>query len=614
METKFISELGSEDLTNIPISVEESNSKVADSMFTKFTLPFESVASADFIAMYGDYLSNESNNLKNKIVGKFQFENKLHDAERFIQSIQGNKLTNQIDFGFEELPNFDKKLSELPLESFEVSDIHIYAKEIAGKTWPQTNFNFPRIYTKKYSSDQQIWSSFDGYYNDLKTDGTEMRRNYVDGSGNIFNLNIIHPTPHPIYILITGFQDAGLELKGDVLTDPVLQKKWIFSGTEYFGKVNQFSNEVRVLSNESIKSEWKDHIKYGNILIFTYGKEEQLNFQDLVFVSVTFRAKVQADWTLKFKVRINGNDIYSHEEYYSQFSDVTKTFQTSINVNFANISFHVEGAVLGINEAYEVIKYELKSNSIITVESEAQDFDNSLVKNANKIDLKKAVPDMTFGEYFSILKNWLNYDLDIVDNIAIMNKINTEEISDVKDFTYYETKYPKRTFLNKKSWLLKFDELDNDAKKDSLFFDSSGVKINGAENEETNVIEINGYVMPVKLPKENGYNTAMMMKDSSSTLALVDYDGIKDGQNNANSVSDCDFPDLFETHWKRWLQMRLNGQEFQWSATIKIWHMALFNIKNYIYAYNNIHIIKNWSKNKISKDYYQVEFTTETIS
>lgn len=614
METKFISEFGAEDLTNIPINVEESNSKVADSMFTKFTLPFESIANSDFIKMYGDYLSNESNNLKNKIVGKFQFENKLHDAERFVQSIQGNKLTNQIDFGFEELPNFDKKLSELPLESFDVTDIHIYAKEIAGKTWPQTNFNFPRIYTKKYSPDQQIWRSFDGYYNDLKSDGAEMRRNYVDNNGDIFNLNIIHPTPHPIYILMAGFQDAGLELQGDIISDPVLQKKWIFSGTEYFGKVNQFSNEVRVLSNESIKSEWKDHINYVRILEFTYGKEENLNFQDLVFVNVTFRAKVQAKWTLKFKVRINGNDIFSHEEYYTEYSDVIKTFQTSINVNFAKISFHVEGAVVGINEAYEVIKYELKSNSIITVESEAQDFDNSLVKNANKIDLKKAVPDMTFGEYFNILKNWLNYDLDIVDNIAIMNKINTEEISNVKDFTDYETKYPKRTFLNKKSWLLKFDELDNDVKKDSLFFDSAGVKINGTENEETNVIEINGYVMPVKLPKENGYNTAMVMKDSSNTLALVDYDGLKNGQNNANSASDCDFPDLFETHWKRWLQMRLNGQEFNWSATIKIWHMSLYNIKDYIYAYNNIHIIKNWSKNKISRDYYQVEFTTETIS
>jgi len=614
METKFISERGVEDLSDIAITVEESNSKVSDTMFTKFTLPFDKYASPEFLRMYGDFVSYEANNLKNKIVGKLQFENKIHDAERFFQSGQGFNITNQIDFGFEELPNFDKKLSELNLEKFDVADIHIYAKDVCSKKWPETNFNFPRVYSKKYSPDQQIWSAFDGYYNDLNQEGTEMKRNYVDSTGNIFNINIIHPMPHVLYVLTKGFEDAGLELQGDILTDPVLQKKWMFSATEYFTKVNQYSNVRTISSDDYYEQWWENTVLAGSFPVYAYEASESLNFQDTVYVSVTFKVRLVKYRPFRLKVTLNGSEIFSKEEYSYDTKEYEETFQTMISVNNAVITFHVEQSGMNVNVPWNVITYELKSNSIINEESEAQDFDNSLVKNSNTIDLKKAVPDMTFGDFFKIIKNWFNYDLDIVDNVAIMNKINNEEITKIEDFTKYQVFLPKRNFLNKKSWLLQFEDLDNDQKKDSLYFDYQGVKINGSKNEETNEITINGYVMPVKLPKENGYNTAYVMKDSATTLSMVDYDGVKNGQNNANAVSDCDFPALFETHWKNWLKMRLSGQEFSWSYDVNIEKFSQYRIKDYIYAYNNVHIIKNWSKEKISPDTYRVEFTTETIS
>jgi len=614
METKFISEFGVEDLSDIKINVQENNSKVADTMFSKFTLPFDRKATPEFIKMYGDYVSNESNNLKNLIPGFLQFENKIHEAKKNIQSIEGYNVSEQIDFGFEELPNFEKKLSELPLDEYTVPDIHIFAKEIAGKKWPETTFNFPRIFSKKYSPDSEMWSAFDGYYNDLKSDGSEMRRNYTDSTGNIFNINIIHPLPHILYILEKGFEDAGYQLEGDILTDPVLQNKWIFSGTEYFSKINQFSNNKVVRSDEVIKEEWDYNVVAGSFPVFTYGTSEQMNFQDKVFVNGFFKAKVRANTKYKFVIRLNGNDIWQVEQFAYQYAEITQPFSLEMNVNNQAISFHIEGSLTGIDQSYEVISYELKSNSIINTTDQTQNYDNSMVNNENKINLKRAVPDMTFGEFFNAIKNWFNYDLDFIDKRAVMNKIATEEISDVKDFTKYEVPEPKRTFQNKRSFLLKFADLDDGNKKDSMFYDSSGPKLNGVENEETNVIEINGYVLPVKLPKENGHNTAFVLKDSSTTLSLVDYDGLKSGQNNANAVSDCDFPALFVSHWKPFLKLRLNCQAFNWSKYVNAEEFSQYSIKNFIYAYNNVHIIKSWSKEQINDEIYQVEFTTETVS
>ncbi|MGD1319506.1 hypothetical protein [Chryseobacterium sp. 2R14A] len=617
METKFISEFGEQDLSKVKYSIQESNPRVADTMFTKFTLPYECYADEKYIKMFGDYTSYESNNLKNKITGLLQIENKIHDATKYIQGNVGKKMTEQIDYGFEELPNFDKKLSELPLDSFDVPDIHIYAKEIAAKTWPETNFNFPRIYTKKYPASQEMWSSFDGYYNHLKPDGSEMFRNETDSQGNIFNRNIIHPMPHPIYVLIKGFEDAGFELEGDILTDPVLQKKWIFSGTEYFSKINQFSNLQVVSSNEYVSSDWRYNVVLNTQQLFlTYEKTDNLPFQDKVYVNGKFSVKINSTTQVKFIIQLNGVEIWSYQETVYQYSEITKPFSLEINVNNSNLKFYVEGSLVSLDSAYEVISYELKSNSIINSTDQTEGYDNSMVDNKNKIDLKKAVPDMTFGEYFNRFKNWFNYDLDIIDKRAIMNKLATKEISNVKDFTKYEVSEDqlKRNFLNKRSFLLKFSELDDDAKKDSIYFDIDGQKINGEGNEETIETEIDGYVMPVKLPKENGYNTAFVLKDSSTTLALVDYDGLKNGQNNANSVSDCDFPDLFETHHKPWLKLRLNGQEFIWPTYANIEQFSNYGIKDFIYAYNNVHIIQSWTKNKISDNIYQVEMTTETIS
>ena len=239
MESKLITDVGEFDLSAIKFSTQENNSRVSDQKFSKFMLPFEFYATQDFLDKYGDYVSYEAVNLQNEIKCFLVHENKIHDAKLFIQEIQGFQVIAQIDYGFEELPNFDKKLSELPLEKFQVPDIHIFAKEICEKKYPETNFNFPRIFTKKYPTTDEVWKNFDGYYNDLKPDGSEMRRNYIEDVGGIWNVNIIHPCVHPIYILKTGFSDANLVLEGDVLTDERLQKRWVFSGGKYFNTKRQ---------------------------------------------------------------------------------------------------------------------------------------------------------------------------------------------------------------------------------------------------------------------------------------------------------------------------------------------------------------------------------------
>jgi len=180
METKFYNDDFVLDLSKQKMNLQENNSRFNDKSFTKFTFPFDAYIEDQFVHYIGDYRSYENTGLKNVIQGIFLHENKLSEAKLTILSIQGAKLTGQIDYGYEDIPNYDKKLSDLPLAKFDVPDIHIYSKEICAKKYPEVNFNFPRMFTKKYSPDDELWDAFDGYYNDLKPDGSEMRRNYLD--------------------------------------------------------------------------------------------------------------------------------------------------------------------------------------------------------------------------------------------------------------------------------------------------------------------------------------------------------------------------------------------------------------------------------------------------
>ena len=612
MEVKFTSELGELNLSEIKLSTQENNSKVSDTKFSKFMFPFDINVTQEFLKNYGDYVSFETTNFKNKIPGFLTFENKVHDAFLFIESIQGFRLTAQIDFGFEELPNFDKKLSELPLEDFKVTDIYTYAKETATKKYPQTNFNFPRIFTNKYKPTEEVWKNFDGYYNDLKKDGTEMRRNYIDGVGGIWNINIIHPCPHPIYVLKTGFEDAGLTLAGDILTDPNLQDRWLFSGTEYFTSLQQrrygFVFTSAEFTNLYLENGPDDYAEYERL-----NSIEKPGVYKIAGTVSFFKAK---NMSAEYKILLNDQVIwrkYQGSDRQTVLEDIPLNFDVNVTQGNSVLKMYILTQYHEDSFTNQISNLQITSNVLDDIADETSGVNSGVITNLNEVNLKKAVPEITFGEYVNVLTNWFNYDIEIKGKLVIMNKIQSSEIPEPKDFTFMEIPEPRRNLLNKKSFLLKFVDLDEPFKKDAMYYDYSGPQLNGTAKETTTIIDINGYAMELRLPKPLGYLTANVMKDSSSLVALVEYDGLTGGQNNAKYSPGCDFPTLFYTNWEQWLRLRINGQEYNWQKNCSMSKISQYSVKDFIFCYNNIHLIKTISKQKVGKDVYNIELTTETV-
>lgn len=606
MEIKFFTEEKVLDLSGQKITIQDSNSRMSDKMFTKYFFPLDYYMNDEFINTFGDYESDDAAQLQTSFVGPLLFENKIHQAELKFGKTKGKIISTQIGFGFEDLPNFSKKLSELPLHKFAVADIHTYAKEVCAKNYPETDFNFPRMYTKKYSPDEELWDAFNGYYNDLKPDGSEMNRNYIDAEGNIFNTNIIHPAPHWLYVLKTGFTDAGLILQGDILTDPIFSQRWIFSGTEYFSRLTQRRLGLNI-SLMDYDERYKNPMRtypYG-----IYRKEIQISrigkYKVIAHIKLnTYKSGLDQ---ARIIIYLNGVNIL----HQTTGGELNFTFESEITTTTENETFGVF-AVRQFADGDMDLFFRCDIFSKDSIDNEPlEGEDNGVITNLNEIDLTRAVPNMTFGDLINNTRNRFNYGLEIVDNVAFMNRIGNDP-TDVKDFTPFEVSPAERekTLLDDRSFLLRSTELD-DGPQPSMYFDKSGVVLNKAEKEDTTIIESNVVIIQVGISLAQGHNTAIIKKDSDDALQLVYYDGLTGVQNNAKNPAGAEYPELFYSHWEKWLRQRINGYEFQWRFEIPADEFN-YKITDHIYAYKNIHNIKSWTKDLVENT-YEVDIITETI-
>lgn len=597
------------DLSKQKFSIQENNAKVSDSQFTKIIFPFSLPISEEILNSIGDIVSHTAKDVETVIDCKLEHEGKVYDAVFEILGNEGFYADAQIDYGFDELPNWNKKLSELPLENFKVPDIHTFATSIIPKKYPEVNFNFPRIYNKKYDPTTEVWDAFDGFLNDMKPDMTEMRRNYIDAGGNIFNVNIIHPMPYIIYVLKTGFRDAGFELKGDILTDSDLYYRTLYSGTDYFTSKQQRRFDFNIKASQADE------------LLLETGPDDYAIYERHITLEKTGSYKIAGMikfWKAKkmfanYQISLNGQKLWQKRTNSSRADymlDIPINFEFAVNQEnsvltfFAKKQYHPDWD-------FQLADLLVTSSVLEDISNAELGDDSGLVTNLNEVNLKNAVPEITFGDLVNKICNWFNYAMIPSDKTIYMKKLTNEKFFEPKDFRKYEARKPKRVNKRNVSYLLKFPELDR--KVDSVFYDAQGFKLNGEEIADTKVIDIDGYALPVYMPKPNSHSTAVVQTDSTTMLQLVYYDGLTDGTNNAKNPAGCHVPELFYKNWENWLKRRLECYEYTWKFIIPIEEMANYSINDYLFCYDNIHLIKTLNKDKVSETTYEVEIITETI-
>lgn len=605
-------------LSGIKTNFTEENPRFKDTIWTKYTLPVDINFDRDFFSKVGQYSSFTNVNLPKYQEGNHVFEGKRLKGKIEFLELRNKSAKIQIISGFEELPNYDKKLAELPLEELDVADIYNHANEIVSKKYPETNYNFPKIYTDEFSLDSEGWKFFDSFINNrARPSGSIYKvfpRNEIqeNGSGwDCVNRNIIHPMPYLLHVLKQGFLDGGFILAGDILEDDTLKQRCIFSSEHYFNTADQKYQKSNIFA-----SEYYDNYNFNGSQQLPFAKWQKKFTIDSPgkyrFIGKCYRGGDLGNSS--FMISKNGvplTNIGGGTSDYLNFDYVVTidieeaeskpVFSFDFNGIVTSNLFNPEGVNIGVAEInINPMRQNTSAGDPIP-----------FVFNANRVDLSRAVPDMTFGELINTIKNWRNYDITFDNNKVFMNRIIITKTKVAEDFRKFEVEDPMRSRNNKIYFNLKFPEVEG-LNLDSVFFDENGYHFNTSViPKDTTEISIPAFCLPLTTFRAT---TTAKRFDDTSNLMLVYYDGLDvNGDNHAKYPNDALHGVKFAESVKDWYFNRLRNLTFKWTFFALKSQIRKFNIRSEIFAYNKKHFIKSMVKNSLSDKYYSVEIETETF-
>ena len=599
------------DLTPYEITFVEDNHWFSDQFFTKYSFPFNIYLIEDLIKVFGELLDDNIEDSETYFEVTYTNGDKIESAILEIQTQKGSVLSVNTRFGFDELPNWNKKLSELPLEVAVIADIYAHAKTIISQTWPAVNYNYPQIHTDKYDITEDAWLKFKKIINNYN--GTDFLVNTFIAE-DFANRNIIQPLPAFLHILTVLFSDAGYNLKGSVTTNEIFQKLLLFADLDYFNKIQEGVFNVVVKNNEQDSIDSNQLYHYSKSIVLTKASRykvvglamfnnEYINASNFSFVKISYRGT-----NIFYKFQSDGKRGYS-------YFDINTIFETIDDDNAHTLDFTaVSGRPIASRQIFgnEITPGDFDG---VKVEKVIVGIDNppAEIHLHNEIDLKKVVPDITGGTFVTVCKNWFNIDLDIVGKDIYMNFIEDEiNYSNAEDLSEYEEIEPEKKRNNNNSFLLKFDDTDNYI-FDEVFQNKEVVELgNNKVTSDTNTITINAFPLPQK--NILGIETAYAFdQGGNSKIYAVLYNGLNTaGLNLTEASTPLRIPAIHSRFYEKWFTFRIKAVTYQWS--FKMFIENLNKIKKKVYAYGRYHIIKTISKTQISEDLYEVDIETDTIN
>ncbi|MRQ22714.1 hypothetical protein D1J35_06780 [Riemerella anatipestifer] len=612
MQDKFVTNTGVEiplDSTNF--TYVEENPRFKDTFWTNYTLPIDISYSRDFLSSFGQYSSLNNIGLKRYHEGIHQFEGRLRKGKLEVLEFKKEILKIQIDSGFETLPNFEKPLSELPLLNIAVDDIYNHANDIVTKKYPETVYNFPKLYTDEYNLQDEAYKYFDSFINNRNNqEGRTTKgfsRNRLENEVDVYNKNIIHPLPYLLYVLTVGFSDAGFRLEGEILEDEYLKYRLIWSGKPYHTSGDQKEHKLNVYSEEYLNQNVNGNLYFGE-------------WQKEILIDAPGKYNIKGHFQTQIGLNDGGGRVelnipvlnFSQSFSVNQSSDIQQGIDISEEQakEGVKVIFKFKGAMGYSKVADDGVNLGLAQLQILPKRMHTKEgVPIPYIYNDNRVNLSKAVPEMNFGELVTAIKNLRNYDLEFEGNRAIMNKIKIDKYKEPEDFRMFEVENPTRFFNDKVSFNITFPDEESVVTK-NIYFDETGYRLNYRSVPET-ATEININVISLPFTMFRSVFTAKVI--NSNALMLVYYDGLDNNGNNHAQNKKGLMDEELAKYLEPWFMNRLTNFRYKWTFICEKNKIRNFNIRSAIFAYNRKHWIKSWTKKSLTNNLYSIEIETETF-
>ena len=624
IHSNFELDLSSKKITDI-----SENPIFSDKFSTKYSYPIEIDLEDDLDIAFGFISFFNSSNPLTLIDVTYVHNDILSDAVLEVEQIQGKKMQITISWGFEEFPSWNKKLSELPLDKFEVANIYTHAAAVISQTYPAVNYNFPQIHTDKIDTEDDIWFAFEKILNNFK-EGAFLE-NYVDlGEDITYNKNIMQPLPYLVHVLKKGFEDGGYVLDGSFANHPLIKKICLYSDSTYFTTFEQESYTVMQMSEDAIVSQEEITGTFTIPPAFTWQQptvivnpsQRVATYSSVTTILSPGKYRIIGTITMYsmrfkhayFQIKYRGTVIQSFTSYYSNLRFNGIKIERNIDVVFETLSDLEANEITMESEQYpssEKVIFDININPIRLHDMSGDAIPTVL--NPNQIDLTRAVPDITFGDLVTALKNWFNFNMNYVDSTVYLNFVQEDiDLASLKQFNLFEVMEPLRKIQKGNSYVLKFQEVNSKEYSFVPVYHSFDTISNSSfvTNEKTTEIQINGYPLPLAF--RNGIQTAHAFEESNDKVQLVIYDGLTSGLNLSKDPNNLLLPSVHENFWRKFIDRRINAQNFQWSFLADSFEILGLNVKDKLSCYSNIHLIKSISKTEIEPEIFEVEIETES--
>ncbi|WP_116787605.1 hypothetical protein [Flavobacterium psychrotrophum] len=608
---KFIHSNFELDLSAFKITDTAENPWFTGTYFTKYSYPFNIALTKDIDMAMGFLSHYNSTDAETLFEGIYVHGDAMEKAVLEVEECE-QELSVTVRYGLDDFPNFTKKLAELPLLQLQVADIYQHAKTIISQVWPDVNYNFPQIHTDKIDPESDdVWFAFEKIINNYRA-GAFLENN-VDLSEDItYNRNIIQPLPYLLYLLQAGFADAGFTLRGDVLENATIKKMLVYTDTEYYTTIAQESMTLLAMA--------EDHDTYeaqnGANPHITLQRTQEIAQPGKYRITGTMRLRKRFGdrptnaITVSLGIRYRNVTLFSHSgamlnNYYDFNIDVT--FETLSDLQPDFLTFYYDGGFVA-----DDMLFNLEINPV-RLHDEGGNAVASII-NLNQVDLKRAVPDMTFGDLVKEVLAEFRMDLTTAGTDIFMNYIAGEMQSrEVIDLSMYDVKFPKRTFSKGNSFLLKYEDVtSSDYSWLPVFQNIEGYSTSGYKIDDKTT-EVPFKALPLPLLRRNNVQTAHGFLDEKTKPLWVIYNGLVGDLNLSQDPAALQVPALHLQYHNSWLASRINASSYLWTFQAYIEQIAELEAKSRVHAYRNIHLVKSLQKTEVKPDLFEIELQTEVF-
>lgn len=584
MRDVFVTDEFELDLSEVKISYHQENPRMKDSYSVSYSFPFTFYLDGKLRKVLGNYSSMHGIGLKKRYHGKHQMEGRVHKGVLEIISVEGDKVEAQIETGEEVFATFDKKLRDLPLKRVEVDNIYRHAWEVECiQRRYDVDYRFPMIGLKKEGTG---WEQYYGFLNHRVHEMTD--NNEGAGYDRMITRNIIHPFVSLRYLIEQGFAAAGYHQISGIYNYSEIADTYVYSGMDYYLSTQQQERLMQPQITNFVQEQEIYGEKYGK-----YHMQEALETAGHWRVVCHTTYINPREKPLVYRLKQDG--VVLREERITHWQGVSFTQEIEVR-DRSDIRFEVEGIWDPHWKLYINIIGERDSNGNLIEK----------VINPNVVDLRRAVPDITFGELLKVLKNWFNYDFRIRDGVVQFYMFDIWERNYIKDLSQYEVLHPVVKKGAKGAYVLTFPETDDPKDKiPDTYISENSVRTDTTRRVGVNEVAINGYALTPQSYK--GGQHLMPLKGDSSSLALVGYQESVSPRSPGHGVYLSELmPPKLGNRVKYWYQMRVGSDEVSWHFIAKKNLFKDIDIRDWVRVYGRLGLIKSWTKESIDREYYKV--------